>query len=105
MREFSLIPANIKEKFETQLISADINVSVNKLITNSLIIAAVLSIIILLFFRNELKLAPNFTKALIGYYLISLLIALGIVAFYIYARIILKKAKRKKEIEDVLADY
>jgi Flp pilus assembly protein TadB len=105
MRESRLIPPKLKEKLERQLISADMKISVNKLIINSLMVSLGLSIIILLFFRTELKLAPNFTKALINYYLISLLTAIGIVVFYVYSTIILKKNKRKKELEGVLADY
>ena len=105
MREFSLIPEKLKRKLELQLTSADIKINVNKLITTSLIISFALSFIVLLSFGGELKVAPNFTKALITYYLLSLLTAFLIVTFYVYARVLLKKTKRKKEIEDVLADY
>ena len=105
MKEFSLIPESIKRKIELELFNAEMKISANKLIANSLISSIILGIFILLFFRDNLKLAGNFAGALIKYYFISFLIALAIVIFFVYSRITLKKIKRKKEIENVLADY
>ncbi len=105
MNEFSLIPEKIKSKIDLELSNADIKIATNKLISQSLIYSFILSIIVLLFFRTNLRLAANFTTTLMTYYLISLLIAIVIVIFFVYSRITLKKIKRKKEIENVLPDY
>ena len=94
-----------RKKFENELIKSDIKIDVNKLLIQSSIGTFVLSIIILLFFMTQLKLAANFTSSLISFYMLSLLIALAIAIFFIYSWITLKKIKRKKEIENVLADY
>lgn len=105
MKRFNFIPNIINRNLEPELIKAGIKTSANKLIIRAVIISFVLSIIILLFFKGELKVAANYNAALIKYYLISLLIATAIVTFFIYANITLKKIKRKREIENVLADY
>ena len=94
-----------RKKIEDELTRADIKINANKLLIQFSIATFVLSIIILLFFRTQLKLAANFTNSLISFYLLSLLIALAIAIFFIYSWITLKKIKRKKEIENVLADY
>ncbi|MEK6907338.1 MAG: type II secretion system F family protein [Nanoarchaeota archaeon] len=95
----------VKESIESELTRADLKISIKKLTIQGSLATFILSFIIILFFRNNLKLASNFTIALIQYYFISLLIALIIVIFFIYSRITLKKIKRKKEIENVLSDY
>lgn len=105
MKEFSIIPENVKRKIELELFRADIKISVNKLFSRSLLYSFALSFIVLLFFRTNLKDAANFTTALINFYIISLLISAFIILFFVYSKITLRKIKRKKEIEDVLADY
>ena len=105
MKDLTTFTRNIKKNIEDELVKANIKVDVNKLITISLIATFVLSIIILMFFRDNLKIAANFTSALIYYYLISLIISIIIIFFFNYSNITLKKLKRKKEVEDVLADY
>src|SRR3989344_8129858 len=106
MRKFSIIPDVISRKIDEELAKADIKKSASSLFSQSLIISVILSVIILLvFFRNNLRIAANFTDALIQYYLLSLSIAIAILFFYNYSIISLRKIKRKKEIELVLADY
>jgi len=105
MRKFNLIPEKIKRKYELSLLNSDFKDNLNKVILKSWIACLILGILITFFFTNELKNSENFFKTLIEYYSLSVLISIPIIIFYIYSKITLKKVKRRKEIEFVLADY
>ncbi len=100
-----ILPLKLRKKIEEELNKVKFNLTLEKIIKYVLLGSLVLSLIILLFFRDEIKLAPNFLVALVGYLVISYLISLAIGIFIVYSLVIIKKNKRKKEIESVLADY
>lgn len=100
-----ILPLKLRKKIEEELNKVKFNLTLEKIVKYVLLGSLVLSLIILLFFRDDIKLAPNFLAALIGYLVISYLISLAIGIFVVYGLVIIKKNKRKKELESVLADY
>ena len=100
-----LIQRKFREKIEAQLELVKSNYNLDKLIKMVLIASFILSFIILLFFKEKLRLAVSFSQALILYWALSFLIALVISIFFAYSNFVVKKVKRKKEIEDLLSDY
>jgi len=105
MRLAKYLPVDLRTKIEEELVKVKYSFKLDTIINYSLVISLGLSFLIILFFRNNIKLAPNFTLALIGYFLLSYLIALALCAFLFYAMIVVKKYRRKIELEYVLADY
>ncbi len=105
MRLLKYMPVKIRSAIEEEIVKVRYNLTLDKLITYILIISLVLSFIIILFFRNQIKLAPNFALALIGYFIISYFISLLISIFYFYTSFTIKKFKKRLELEFVLADY
>ncbi|MEK6835818.1 MAG: type II secretion system F family protein, partial [Nanoarchaeota archaeon] len=102
------ISKTLSNKLIRELKAADIKIEINKFIIRLLIAAFVLSFLILLiFFRDDIRFLEggSFTKALTQYWLLSLFISILILLFFAYSLIVLRKYKRKKEVENVLADY
>ena len=97
----------VNDRLTKELIAANINISLTKFIRINVIATIILSFIILLFFRGNLEPLErsSFILALIGYWLLSLLISLVIILFFAYSLITVRKVKRKKEVELVLPDY
>lgn len=105
MKPSLILPLKLRRKIEEELVKVKFNLTLDKIITYILVASIPLSLIIMLFFKDPIKLASNFALALIGYFILSYLIALFISIFFVYSLVVLKKNKRKNELEIVLADY
>ncbi|MEK6932689.1 MAG: type II secretion system F family protein [Nanoarchaeota archaeon] len=100
-----LISAKIKKKVNEELVKVKFNLTLDKIIQYIIIGSFFLSFVVMLFFKTQIQLAPNFSWALTGYFFLSYLISLIACVLFVYGLVIYKEAKRKKEIEFVLADY
>ena len=101
-----ILPKKLKKAIDDSLHAIKFKLTLDQIIKYILLISLFLSIVILLlFFKENIKLASNFTIALITYFILSYLISIVICVFSIYSVVVIKKVKRKNEIENVLADY
>ena len=101
-----MLPKNFRKLIEEDLLKVKFHLTLDQIIKYILLGSLALGIIILLiFFKTPIKLAPNLALALISYFLLSYLISVSLSVFFIYTVITLRKVKRKKELELVLADY
>ncbi len=101
-----LLPNKLRKAIDESLNNIKFAFNLDKIILSILLGSLGLGVIVLLlFFKDAIKIAPNFVLALLSYFLLSYLISVVIILFGFYSFVVVKKARRKKEVEFVLADY
>src|SRR3989338_3725060 len=103
-----LLTQKTRTKIVNILTSAGINRKLSSIIHRAVIASFVLSIIIFFFFfLDSIRKYPGnkIPVAIFTFLLLSILIAAGIVLFFIYSYISVKKYNRTKNIEEILPDY
>ncbi len=99
---------NIRIKLNVLLTSAGVKRKLSSIIKRALIYSVILSIFIFFFFFTENLRKYSGSKvpvAVFTFWLISFLIAFGIIIFLTYTYITVKKYNRTKAIEEILPDY
>ncbi|HLC63005.1 MAG TPA: type II secretion system F family protein [Candidatus Nanoarchaeia archaeon] len=99
---------SLEGKLKIEFIKSGIKTTPIKFIKRLLIISFVLSLIGLLFFSGDYlkgRSVAEFPLILINGEIISFFASLGVVGFFTYTWLMVKKNSRKKQIEEILADY
>src|SRR3989344_2847565 len=99
---------SMEGKITIEMVKSGIKLSPVKLIKRVLIIAAVLSVIGLLLFSGDYlkgRSIAEFPLILLAGWIISFFISLGVVGFFTYTWLMVKKNARKKKVEEILSDY
>lgn len=99
---------SLEEKLKIEFVKSGIKTTPVKLIKRVLITAIILGIMGLLFFSGDYlkgRSAVEFPLILLNGFIISFFISLGIIGFFTYTWLMVKKNARKKKIEEILADY
>src|SRR3989344_2816206 len=99
---------SLEGKLKIEFIKSGIKTTPIKFIKRLLIISLILSLIGLLFFSGDYlkgRGAAEFPLILINGEIISFFASLGVVGFFTYTWLMVKKNSRKKQIEEILADY
>ncbi len=100
-----LISKNIKKKIDEEFVKVKFKFDLDKLIKNNLIISIFLAVIVEFIFKEKIISSSSTEISIIIYYLISYIISIILIFIFVYMSLTLRKVKRKKEMENSLADY